>query len=537
MYRYIKKHMWFFIGTAILTIFTNVLLTGSSVIQQRLIDSVTGMNLQLVKMYVVVIIVYRVAAGALYMLSQITQRLFGDRISGDIRYAVFSGVMRRSYKDFSAVNSSEYISALTNDINSVGQSYFTILFTTFFSIAAAVTSLIIMICYQPVITAVVVVLAVIMMLAPVLLGKKIGKRNRLKSEKFAQWTTAVADFFAGFDVIFSFGMSKHVDENFRKINTELRESEYRADGLNAFSHGFAQLLSSIAQVTILVLSCYMVLRGKITIGMLMAFTSMNGSFCSNLSMLYQTFPILKGLQPIIDKVNTYADYQQEDSFGNLEPELKKELTVEGLCFGYNEEKDVLQNVSMTLAHGGKYALIGESGCGKTTLIRLLLGDYADYRGSICYDGRELHELNRNKLCGMVSVIQQEVFLFDDTVYNNICLYEDFSQEQLDRALEHSGVKKFLSELEGGLDFRVGERGERLSGGQRQRIAIARALIRNTEFLILDEGTSALDEQNASDIERELLEMPGLTLLTITHHLKNEEKYSGVLKLENGMVVA
>lgn len=535
MYRYIKRHMCFFIGTAIVTILANVVLTGSSVIQQRLIDSVTEANLQLVKINVVAIIAYRALSGVLYMLAQIMQNIFGDRISCDVRYEVFSGVMRRNYRDFSAVNSSEYLSALTNDIHSVGQTYFSILFATVFSIAAAITSLIIMICYEPLITVVVVVLAVIMMLVPVALGKRIGAENKLKSEKFARWTTVIADFFAGFEVIFSFGMKKHVDESFRRVNEELRESEYHADGLGACSHGFAQLLSSIAQVSVLVLSCYMVLKGKITIGTIILFTTMNGSFCSNLSMLYQTFPILKGLKPIVDKVNAYADYQEEASFGTGEPELKKELKVEGLSFSYGGEKEILKDVSMTLVHGGKYALVGESGCGKTTLIRLLSGDYADYRGSILYDGRELHELNRNKLCGMVSVIHQEVFLFDDTVYNNICLYESFTQERLDRALEHSGVKKFLGELEGGLEFRVGERGEKLSGGQRQRIAIARALIRNTEFLILDEGTSALDEQNAGDIERELLDMPELTLLTITHHLKSKESYDRVLRMEGGKI--
>lgn len=537
MKRYIKKNIWFFIGTVFLTFTSNVVLTGSSAVQQRLIDSVTDMNLELVKFYVAVIIVYRAGAGILYMLSQITQNLFGDKTSSEIRYAVFSGIMRRSYRDFSSANSSEYISALTNDINSLGQSYFTLLFASICSIGAAITALIIMICYQPIITVVVVVLAVIMMLVPVLLGKRLGQRNKQKSEKFAQWTTAVADFFAGFDVIFSYGMKRRVDENFRRINTELRKCEYRADGMRGFTHGFAQFLSAIAQVIILVLSCYMVIKGEITIGMLIAFTAMNGSFCSNLSMLYQAIPLLKGLKPIVNKMNVYADYQEEDSFGTGVPSLKRELRVSGLSFGYSEEKEILKNVSMTLAHGGKYALIGESGCGKTTLIRLLMGDYADYGGSIRYDGRELRELDRNKLCGMVSVIHQEVFLFDDTVYNNICLYENFSQEQMDRALARSGVGKFLDGLEGGLEFRVGERGENLSGGQRQRIAIARALIRNTEFLILDEGTSALDEQNAVDIERELLEMPNLTLLTITHHLKNKEKYSGVLKMENGMVTA
>lgn len=244
-------------------------------------------------------------------------------------------------------------------------------------------------------------------------------------------------------------------------------------------------------------------------------------------------PMFKGVKPITDRVNELADYVCEGKQGEKEPSFKETLEVKNLGFGYDEDSAVFTQLSLNLHRGGKYALTGESGSGKSTLIHLLLGDYLNYTGGIYYDGTELRKLKQDKLHQVAVCIHQEVFLFDDTIRNNICLYEDFSEEQLAWALKASGVSKFTDTLPEGISYQVGERGERLSGGQKQRIAIARALIRNTDFLILDEGTSALDEQTAGEIESELLKLEKLTLLTVTHHLKKAEEYDEVVTLREG----
>lgn len=158
-------------------------------------------------------------------------------------------------------------------------------------------------------------------------------------------------------------------------------------------------------------------------------------------MLYQILPIFRGMKPIIERINGFADYEEEDVTGKQSPSFKSEISVKNLCFGYNQERDIICDMSLDLKKGEKYALIGESGSGKSTFIRILSGTYDEYRGQVLYDGVELRNLNRNELYKSVAVIHQNIFLFDDTIRNNICLNEEFTQGQLEWALERTGEKR------------------------------------------------------------------------------------------------
>ena len=182
-------------------------------------------------------------------------------------------------------------------------------------------------------------------------------------------------------------------------------------------------------------------------------------------------------------------------------------------------------------------MVGHSGCGKSTLIKILSGYYRDYQGEILYDEDSLRLLDTRNLGSILSVLHQSVYLFNDTIKNNIALVGDFDEETWQQALSASGVSQFLPQLENGLDSQVGENGNRLSGGQRQRVALARALIRDAKVIILDEGTSALDPKTAVEIENTLLAQEDLTVVTITHSLNPAllSRYDQVIYMENGAV--
>ena len=211
------------------------------------------------------------------------------------------------------------------------------------------------------------------------------------------------------------------------------------------------------------------MKGRITAGTLLALIQLSGTFVTPVVMLMQNIPKITGIRPVLKHLEAYS-HTQEDFPDEEEPScgpalLKAGITCTDVTFGYVPEQNALQDISLTIAPGTKCALLGESGGGKTTLIKLLTGYYDDFAGDIRYDGIPIGKLSQDKLNRMAAVIHQNIFLFDTDIYNNICLGETFSKEQLDDAVKASGISRFLPGLEKGLHTAVGENGQNLSGGE------------------------------------------------------------------------
>ena len=536
MRRYILRRKWLCLLTLAAVLLFNLINAERTILDQKLIDAVLALDSDNIPRMMLLVIGLSVLSGSAYVASQLLQNSLSVTIVDDMRKSIFSGITKRSRKDFFSVNYSDYISAITNDLKLIRGQFLSMLFLTVTFGGSMALSAVLMFWYEPTVTAAAIVCAATMTILPMLLGKRMKALSKEHTERLAKLNTVLTELFSGFQVLRSFGVMAHAREQFNQCSTELKKSQLKYDGMDTFSDAFAQFLSVLAQTLIMVLSAWMVLKGRMSAGALVAFTSLNGTFCSALSVVLMGIPMIRGAKPIIERVNGLADYEPVQNGGGL-PSFAESLDVKNLSFEYQEGTPILKDISLSIRPGEKCALLGESGSGKTTLIRLLTGELDGYSGNICYDGVALASTDSEAVCKIAAVIHQDVFLFDDTIRSNICLYESFTPEQFDRAVARSGVKKFLDQFPEGAEYRVGQGGEFLSGGQRQRIAIARALIRDTPLLILDEGTSALDAQTAEEIESELLALPDLTLLTITHNLRHPERYDQILKIRDGRLGA
>ncbi len=537
MLRYFKRHIALASAAILLGILTELLTPLSAVLEQRMIDlAVSGdMSGFLKFLWVAVIVVLGIALG--YFLDGISEKWFTIKFWESLRNDLYDGIMKRSVTRFAERDTAEYMSHVNGTAGTVVQNLTRPVFYLISYGVAALVVLGIMLWYSPLLAAMSVLCGGLSMILPVMFNKRLG---RLMTEDVALKTAMSVELresLAGHEVIASYGALPVFRRRFLKLSADMASLDKRTGVAIAELENIGRFMDRVEWVVTFFAAGTMAARGDITVGTLVLFVSLFGYFSSCLTVYAQMLPLLLGNRENIKLLRGLIDGERSEFAGTEQTRLENALEVRGLSFRYKEDVPVLEKLNLTIRKNEKVALLGPSGCGKSTLIRLLTGCYANYEGSIRYDGAELHDIDPESLRRLVTVIQQNTFIFNDTVRFNICLGEDFSGEALDRALRLSGVRRFLGNIPGGLDGECGENGSRLSGGERQRIALARALIRDVNVLILDEGVSAIDVSTANEIEGELLNMKDLTLLTVTHRIKDglTGQYDRVLTMRDGAV--
>ena len=276
----------------------------------------------------------------------------------------------------------------------------------------------------------------------------------------------------------------------------------------------------VCQIGILCTTAALAIYQLVPYGAVLSIGNVAGFLCGSAQAVTSAFMTFALGKPIFNKFQSIIPARNANINATDSLSFKEKIEFINVSFSY-PSKTVLSNVSMKFEKGKKYALVGPSGCGKTTILKLLLQFLNGYTGSILIDGKDIQTYSLESLYQQISYIDQEVYLFDTTIIQNIVLDQAFSESAISKAIEESALTELISDLPEGLNTTVGENGAKLSGGQKQRIAIARALIHQQPILLMDEGTSALDLANALEVESKLLNNPELTVILVSHHLNPE----------------
>lgn len=534
----IKKNKILLFITIIFSVISSITMVGVSLLLQSTIDKVMNGDMEGFKKILIFTLVYCVIMGLLYFIYDILSKMFIRNVTRELRSKIFSGIINHNYKDFNSKNTADYISALTNDIKLVEENYITSLLLVLQFSVAFIATIGILLYLSPLVTGCLFVSMLLIFIVPSIFGKKLESKQMNLSNKLTSFTTVIKDMLSGYDVIKSYNLKKDAFEEFEGENKDLAKTKFEADKLLVINETLSQLLGMGTQFIAVFLSAYLVLKGNITMGTLIAIVQLSGSFIQPVIMIMSYAPKITSMTSVIKRLDDMSNYKDSSFTGSEDPSFDRSIEISNVNFAYEENKNILENVDLKIKKNKKYAIVGPSGCGKSTLAKLVLGYYADYNGEIKYDDKEIKNVNIEKINKMISVIHQNVYMFDKNIKDNICLYKEFSYEKISNILELSGADKFINELEEGLDYFVGENGNNLSGGQRQRIAIARALIQQTPILVLDEGTSAIDMQTGYDIESRLLNLDNLTLITITHKMSQEllSLYDEIIFMEGGKII-
>ncbi len=448
-----------------------------------------------------------------------------------VRRDMAATLLHKSHVEFHGKDTGEYLSWFTNDVNQIEELAWPPFYQCVDLAATAVFCVAALLTLHWSLLVAALVNAVVMLLAPQLFTKRMERLGEACETEQAKATVKLKDILSGYDVLRSFGREPRFREGADGASEQIEKPKFRLRYVKAFITAGFGCVNVGCQMVINLLIGVLSIRGVILQGALMGGGNIVGGLSNSVGNLAQYLLSFSSTKPYFDKIAVRADEARDEENGGL-PEIGNAITVKDLTFQYGD-KPVLSDLSLTFKKGGKYALTGPSGCGKSTLLKLLLGWLPDYSGAIRFDGADAHGFTPEQLQEQMSYIEQNVFLFNSTIRDNITLGEAFSDAQMEKALRDSALAGDLAAMPEGLDTVVGEDGSNLSGGQKQRVAIARTLIHRRSILLVDEGTSALDQKNADIVEKSLLANPELTLILVSHHLTPERKaqFTNVYSLE------
>ena len=433
-----------------------------------------------------------------------------------LRCDIFTKILNKDMKDFSLDNSGKYISILYNDIKIIEDSLLNNIFLVISSFISFIISLLFLFSISPSIVTFIVIFGILGFVIPNALSKKLIIEKNNYSHNLEEITSVTKDLFSGFEVIKGFNIGSKINTIFKNSSNTVESTKKKCSILESIIKGFSLSFSVTVYLGVLILGGYLMYKGEISVGtaiiIIQLSTHIVGPVKTSISLINQ----IKSVSLIADKIDEILYDSCEDIEEISLPKFENSIEVKNLDFSYTNDRKALNNINLTFEKNKKYAIVGESGCGKSTLIKLLMRYYKDYNGDILIDNKDIHKIFSNDLYKNMSMIQQNVFMFDDSIKENIKLFANYSDEEVLSICDRSGLSNLISRLPDGINSLVGENGNKLSGGEKQRIAIARSHINNTKILILDESTSALDNETAYNLESSLLSINDLTLIVVTH---------------------
>lgn len=472
----------------------------------------------------------------LSLLNYASQPRFLERAMRQYKDFAFKKLIGKSISSFRDESAAGYLSALTNDAASIETNYLAQMLAMITKAVTFVGALLLMCRYSLLMTAIAAGLTVLPMIASLLTGNRLQAVESRVSERNGEFTAALSDCLAGFTIVKNFKAEREIFRLFAQSNKALEHEKFTGRRIKMLVGMIGAVTGIFAQLGVFIAGVYLSMKGgSMTPGAVVLFVNLMNFIISPIAELPGLLACRKAALELVDKLAAALERSSSREGSETLNKLENGIRLENVSFAYEPGKTVLHGINAEFEAGRAYALVGGSGSGKSTLLNLLMAAETNYSGHILADGIELSDISTESLYGTMAAIQQNVFVFNASIKDNVSMFRDFPKTEMDEAIARAHLGALIRER--GEDYLCGENGSGLSGGEKQRISIARSLLKKSSVLLADEVTAALDAQTAHRVSSDILDLQGITRIVVTHTLEESllRRYDKIFVLRGGRI--
>lgn len=519
MYKYILKNKKIYLQYILLTVLTSVLNILYAFFLSEIINAATEFNKQKLVWLLVIGVFYICTIILLTRGYGLVRNELSTIAITELKKDIFDKVIRQNIKKFNEENKAVYTDELVSQVPLLNNLYFKnvieipqMVLSLGLAIFACLTT-------APVMLLVMIFFGVLAACVSKKMSTIVDTNTNQYSEKMKEYTGCVSDYFQMQSVILSFDVTKTVMEKHATKCHEMGDATKKMENSRVNYGCSINFCGLMATMIIMVISSYLAVSNIITIGMVIGMGQLTGYIISPIMSASEIVVSLKSARKIIeklqDKMNLHEEYKGDKDIHDI-----NEIDIRNLSYSYGDKK-ILNDFSAKFEAGKKYLIKGKNGSGKSTLLKILDGLFVDYSGEVLVDGMQITDISRSSISKYISMISSEITFFNGSIRDNITLFEDYPQEKVNQVISKCRLNDFIASLPDGLKTVIYDNGVNLSSGERRKIAIARALIKNTKVLLLDEITSNLDVDSLRDIKNIILSIEDKMIVCVDH-LENDD---------------
>ena len=528
-----KKNRYKFLISLIPVIIVGIMAPMRSYIMQLLIDS---SNYKELLEKCLIAAVFSVGVFIFEWICKKSQAIVVRDIEKDLRNHLMQKLFYISANQFEKKGLAYYLSKFTTDIGIILNDGVNNVYGMIMQFVFAVVAVIYLLCVEPFVLLIVAAVSFVQFAVPNILKKKIASSRKEYTEALEVYLDGIKSDLGGHKVIRTFGAVEQILGKQKKLSDFVCRKNEDSSKTLYWAQALASFVNNAAFLVVLGSCMFFVAAGRITVGEIVAITNMMNFVLTPCKTIAGGMIQLRAMEKVKAELEALLEQDSEnDNKENIEQNIKK-ISLDNVGQKISDNFS-LDKLTMTFEKGKKYAIVGKSGSGKSSIIKLLTEYGPDYTGRVLIDGHELSGLNKESIMHVSPVCYQQTYIFSDTVFNNVTLYQDYSKDEVIEALRKAGIYDTIQKLPGGVDEKIQENGKNFSGGELQRIALARLFLRNKTMTFLDEITSGLDNATAYEIEKRLLD-EDMTIINITHRYNKAlmQKYDEIIVMCAGKVV-